>query len=279
MNRRTVGYTVLGLFVLTLAFAGLAAADDPILDPNEPPVRLKKKKGRDADKAVDKKSEPRKDGEDQEDRHKKKDADKGDKDKPPLPENEVDAKEEREQLINRMLKKMETVEERLAKNDPGLSTREMQRDILKDLDALIEQTKQQPPPKGSRSRQSSRSSKNSKNSKTSKNSKNSKNSGNPNSKNSRDKSGSKKDKGRGKSQSGRQGKKDGGGQGGGGDKNAKNKKNKLADLYKEVWGEWPKTLRMEMDAYSRAKYIREYEALLKQYYRTISEEDRSKKGD
>jgi hypothetical protein len=273
MNCSTVAYTVLGLFVLTLAYAGLAAADDPILDPNEPPVRLKKKKNLDGDKTVDKKTEPRKDGEDKkDDENKKKDG--ADKDKILDPEKEVDPKEERERLIKGMLKKMETVEERLAKNDPGLGTREMQRDILKDLDALIEQTKKQPPPQSRR--QSSRSQKNSRNPKNSKNSGNPKNS--KDSKKSKDKKGQRKDKASANSKKGREGKKDGNGQGGKA-KNAKKNKSKLAELYKDVWGELPKTLRLEMDAYSRAKYIREYEALLKQYYRTISEEDRSKKGE
>jgi hypothetical protein len=276
MNCRIVGYSAIGLFVLSLAWAGLAAADDPILDPNEPPVRLKKKKRPDADKAVDKKTEPGKEDEDKKgDEDKKKDADKNDKDKKPLPNTEAELKEERERLVKRMLKKMETVEERLAKNDPGLGTREMQRDILKDLDALIEQTKQQPPPQGSKSR--SNSSKNSRNQKNSKNSKNSKDS----QKSGKDKS--RKDKGRQKDKSsarkrGNEGKKDGNGAGGG-DKKSKMNKNKLAELYKDVWGHLPETMRQEMDAYSRAKYIREYEALLKQYYRTISEEDRSKEGE
>src|SRR5262249_38814432 len=54
--------------------------------------------------------------------------------------------------------------------------------------------------------------------------------------------------------------------------------NKLAELYKDVWGHLPETLRMEMDAYSREQFMAKYNELLKQYYATIAEKGR-RKGD
>jgi hypothetical protein len=272
VNRRTARYTGFGLFVLLLTFGGLAVADDPIFDPNEPPVRLKKKKKADADKATDNKPEPpKKDG------AAKKDAEP---DKP-KPKKLIDPEEERQRLVERVLKNMKEVEERLAKNNPGLGTREVQRDILKDLDALIEQSKQQPPPQGGRRNQSSKSSKGSQSSGKPKDSRKPKDSGKPKDsakgqgdKQQKDKKG---DKGKDKS---RQPKKGGNKDGGGGDSRmGKKDKNKLADLFKDVWGQFPETMRMEMDAYARAKFLPKYDALLKQYYRTISEQDRSKEGE
>jgi hypothetical protein len=279
-----VAHIAAGLLVLLLAWTGLAVADDPILDPNEPPVRLKKKKKPDADKAADKKMDTDKedpadkpDGEDKKDK-----SDKEAKDKPSRPDRQAELKEQRERLVKRMLGNMETVEERLAKNDPGLSTRELQRDILKDLDTLIEQTKRQPPPQSSsRQSRSSKSNKNSRNSKKPRNSSSSKGrkkSGSPMGGQQDNKSPRKGSQQKGK-EPGREGKRGGNGAGGGDKKNDK-KKNKLAEIYKNVWGHLPETMRAEMEAYSRAKYIREYEALLKQYYSNISDDDDdSNEGD
>jgi hypothetical protein len=158
VSRRWTAYPVIGLFVLTLAFVGLAVADDPKEDPDEPPVRLKKKVRPNKDKDVDKKDKdkevdrnptdrpPRKDGE------AKKDGDA----KKPVGKNPARPGEDRKKLVRRVLKNMKTSEDRLAKHDPGKSTRKIQKEILKDLDALIEQTRQNPPPQRRPPRQSSR---------------------------------------------------------------------------------------------------------------------------
>ena len=52
--------------------------------------------------------------------------------------------------------------------------------------------------------------------------------------------------------------------------------NKIADLYKDVWGHLPETLRQEMDQYSREQFMAKYNDLLKQYYATIAEKGRRK---
>src|SRR5207247_6191238 len=49
-----------------------------------------------------------------------------------------------------------------------------------------------------------------------------------------------------------------------------------ADLYKDVWGHLPETLRKEMDAYSRVEFMSKYNDLLQQYYSRLSEKGRSK---
>ena len=54
--------------------------------------------------------------------------------------------------------------------------------------------------------------------------------------------------------------------------------NKLADVYKEVWGHLPESLRQEMNAYSREQFMAKYEDLIKQYYARIAEKSR-RKGD
>ena len=54
---------------------------------------------------------------------------------------------------------------------------------------------------------------------------------------------------------------------------------KLADLYKDVWGHLPETLRAEMNAYaSREEFMAKYRDLLKQYYTTIAEKGQRKGG-
>ena len=47
---------------------------------------------------------------------------------------------------------------------------------------------------------------------------------------------------------------------------------RLADLYKDIWGHLPETMRAEMNAYaSREEFMTKYRDLLKQYYTTIAE--------
>ena len=60
------------------------------------------------------------------------------------------------------------------------------------------------------------------------------------------------------------------------DKDAKNKLNHIADLDRSPWGHLPESKRLEMDAYSRERFMPRYEDLLRQYYRTIAEQGRRK---
>ena len=62
-------------------------------------------------------------------------------------------------------------------------------------------------------------------------------------------------------------------------KSPEDKKNLNADLYKDVWGHLPESLRAEMNAYSNpSPFLPRYDDLIKKYYRTIAEQGR-KKGD
>lgn len=54
--------------------------------------------------------------------------------------------------------------------------------------------------------------------------------------------------------------------------------NKIADLYKDVWGHLPESLRLEMDQYGREQFMAKYRDILKQYYGTVAEKGR-RKGD
>ena len=58
----------------------------------------------------------------------------------------------------------------------------------------------------------------------------------------------------------------------------KGEMSKIADVYKDIWGHLPETLRQEMNQYSREQFMAKYNELLKQYYATIAEKGR-RKGD
>jgi hypothetical protein len=271
MNRPLIGLGLIGTLILAGAFAQPAAADDPVLDPADPPVRLKKKNR----PVREKKSEP----------PRKDDAKKNgettpaapDPDKPvrpkideakkPVPKKPVE--DERKKIVERILKNLDKAEQKLAKNDPGRATREIQRDIVKDLDRLIEQTRNQQPPQGGSSSSRSRSRKSQQ-----------KPNSMPRS------SGSQKNNGKAGRNDPKEGKSKGNGEGGNtnnpadksgmGGKGGKKENSKLNDLFKDVWGHLPETLRQEMDAYARAKFLPEYDLALRQYYRTLSEQGRKK---
>jgi hypothetical protein len=54
-------------------------------------------------------------------------------------------------------------------------------------------------------------------------------------------------------------------------------RNPNADLYKDVWGHLPESLRAQMDAYANdKKFMDKYDELIKKYYRTIAEQGRRK---
>jgi hypothetical protein len=61
-----------------------------------------------------------------------------------------------------------------------------------------------------------------------------------------------------------------------GGKTSQEGSSKIADLYKDVWGHLPESLRQEMDQYSREQFMAKYGDLLKQYYATIAEKGRRK---
>jgi hypothetical protein len=289
---------VAGLLVLAVAAAGLSAQDRKAADPDEPPVRLKKKerpktpepqepaRPKDEAKPADAKKPP-------EERLKKGDEPPDQPDQPEVDEDEV---------LNRVLKNSHTVEERLAKMEADEKTQQYQRDILKDLESLIraETANQQNQDQEQAEEQQQQSEKG-------------KQQGKP--QNGKPQAGKQQPKqspfarGRGRQQQqqmageqrgrrhrrlargnrpgrqqGDQQANDQPNQGGGGGKanqggnggKSPTEENRLADVYKDVWGELPRALRGEMNAYSREEFMDKYKDVLKKYYATIAEKGRRK---
>ncbi len=241
-------------------FTPLAAADDdPKPGQSEPPVRLKKKSKPNEDVDKDKKLQsPKK----EEAGKKEKEADE------PAVEPEQDSKE----IIGRISKNIDSTRVRLAQKDAGDGTQQLQRDIVKDLDTLIEQSNRQQQQQ-QQQQQEDQSDQNS-NSRQQRNQQASqrRNSGQQK----RQASGQKSaQSGQAKQQAQQQanGQKPGAGGAGGKKNDAPN-----ADLYKDIWGHLPETLRKEMDAYARVEFMSKYNDLLQQYYSRLSEKGRSK-GD
>jgi len=210
------------------------------------------------------------------------------------------AKTDAKELIERIHKNMDSSQERLGKQDPGADTRKIQKNIVKDLDDLIDQMENQ-----NQSQSSSSSS-----SKSKSQSKSSASQGADQGKSDKQdqaKGGPKQDEkkapasAKGQPKTGKAGsdpkqgkddltkagmdprKGDGGKDpkdltkkgGVGGDSNMK-EKNTVADLFKDVWGHLPSMKRLEMDAYSRERFMPRYDDILRQYYRTIAEQGRKK---
>src|SRR5262249_19034552 len=135
MIRRVLPLLFAGLFALAGAIAAQAPADK-----DEPPLRLKKKRPAaekpapvkpdpdDPDKPAEEKKEPA--GKKKEPAKEKEEAGK---EAPEPGEPEVDEKE----VLQRVTRNMRSVEDRLAKREIDEGTRQLQEDILKDLDSLI----------------------------------------------------------------------------------------------------------------------------------------------
>jgi hypothetical protein len=227
-----------GFLVLSLTIPGLRADDAKSQDQPEPPVRFKKK--------AKAKEEPK----DEEKKLKTKPQSKTEKEEPADAEPEKDAKE----IVARIAKNMEVSKDRLAKKDPGDGTRQIQRDIIKDIDSLIEQKKRQ--------QQQQQDQQNSQSSSARQQA-------------SQRQRGSRQQQTSSKQSNPRPQEASANNPGGGGNKK-KDAMGRDADLFKDIWGHLPETLRKEMDAYSRVEFMMKYNDLLKQYYATIAEKGRRK---
>lgn len=240
----------LGSALLFLA-AVPGRAGEPVPDPPEPPVRLKKKEKPPEPPASDKKPEPAKPPQPREPQPKE-----------PGDDKENDPEAEAAEILARVSKNMRNAEDRLAKKDAGAGTRQVQREILKDLDSLINQTRrQQQQQQQANQRQEQDSSEN------------------------KDQMRQKSAKGQQRKNQpaltqkpapGSQPKQQQANRPGSGGKSKQEAMSKIADLYKEVWGHLPETLRQEMDQYSREQFMAKYNDLLKQYYATIAEKGHRK---
>jgi len=268
---------------------------------------------------------------------KKADADKGAQD-------EVKEADKTKEILARLAKNMQASEELLGKKDPGDVTRQIQRDIVKDLDALIEQSKnqqnqsggggapqsspkqqggspkpqnnqnpdQQPKPKDQQQEQGGECKKGECKNAGGEKPGEAKDGGQgmgsasgqaPNPQGpARQQAGKAKDGGQKEERpmpaslgqkSGQEGKEGKNGQAKGqGQKDPKDGndgqvarakdhnpaiRNDLSDLFRNgIWGHYPDMRRQEMDAYQRERFLQRYEDLLRQYYRTLSEQNRKR---
>ena len=221
--------------VLSSVLLGLptahAGAGGPI--PPEPPVRLKKK------------DQPRP----MADEAKIKQPPKRD----PADENpNTEPGQDSARIAERVARRMTESERRLAKKELGDATLELQTDILKDLDLLLKQMREQQAAPSSPSANSSS---------------NRKESSAP-----RERSSTRSEQA-GASPVPRQAlggrAKTNGATGGPAN---------LAEVYKDIWGHLPETLRQEMDQYAREQFMPKYSELIQRYYATISEKGH-RKGD
>jgi hypothetical protein len=246
-----------GLVTFALLVASLAAADDPKPDQPEPPVRLKKKEKPKAEPLPDKKPPPP-----------KPDAKKGEG-KDDEPDDGTDPGEDPKVTLERLDKNMKDSAERLAKTDSGEGTRQVQRDILKDLDSLMKQLRQRQNNQSASSSSSSSGQKSDakQDQSASRRAQRLARAQQRAARNRQARSGQRRPENQprdGQAQSKNSG---AGGKSGGG-------MDRRPDAYKDVWGHLPEALRMQMDAYAREKFMAKYDELLKQYYATIAEKGR-----
>jgi len=263
---------VLTVFLLGFTLlAGLVVADDT-KDKPEPPVRLKKKNKPAADEAP------------------KPPAAEEKKPEPPMPPRAKDGKEDPEpapaetedekEVLNRISRNMRSAEDRLANRELGEGTEQLHRDILKDLDLFLQMQNQQNSDSSS-SPDQQQDAQNQPNQQSRQ-----KQQGQQNQQARGNRRGSRRQMARGNQQQGNQQQgnqqeqmaKSGGQNPGGGNAKKEEGANKIADIYKDVWGHLPESLRGEMNAYSREHFMAKYKDLIEQYYSSISEKGR-RKGD
>jgi hypothetical protein len=275
---RTVWLLVLALFAVFALLTSSAAQDKPGDQPD-----VLKKKARPPDKPAPEKPVPDAKEKDKDDR---KDAKSGkDKDEPDGPDPAKVAKE----IFERINKNIRSAEERLKAQDAGDGTQQIQRDVVKDLDSLIEQLKKQQEQQqqqqqqqqagaggggsskgqsggggGASKQRGSRQGRGSGQGQGSQKGGNQQGNGDQSAKGNGQ-------KGQPKGQGGPGGQ---GSAGGGMGGNSPISANKLADLYKDIWGHLPEDKRQEIDAYQKEGYMTKYRELLKLYYATIAEKGR-----
>jgi hypothetical protein len=253
---QAAGFTRVGLaflFLMVLITGSRVMADDGPADQTEPPVRLKKKARPQPDVPSEQRPEP----------PNKEAIPKKTEPPPKSAESKEDAElnaqnleEKIREITTRVAKNMSQAEQRLHKNDPGEATQQTQGDIVRDLDELIAQTMRQ-----QQQRQQSGSS-----------------SSSPNQRSEQARKGRMQQNqasGRPRPSQNLQSPNQNGGNARGGTR-SQEEMSKIADLYKDVWGHLPETLRQEMDQYSREQFMAKYGDLLKQYYATIAEKGRRK---
>ncbi len=298
MTRRLLPMFLAGMILLV----GLASAQQPG-KAEDPTPRLKRKK-RDGDTPPAPKLPSKDDNEQPKPKAKLPGDQEKAKEDPLEPEDGGgDPEEDEKDVLERIGRNMCAVEEKLSNRELGDPTSQQQRDIVRDLDSLIKKQQQSQSggggggsgaqqPQGGADQKGEPQDKDKQGTRRSQQRSSQKSAG----KNGQSRSQQRRERGqrsgrqRGgpgqqKGQPGSEQKQSqqqpsgGGNQPGGGGKSPESKKNLNADLYKEVWGHLPESLRAEMNAYSNpSPFMPRYDDLIKKYYRTIAEQGR-KKGD
>ncbi len=188
-----------------------------------------------------------------------------------------------QETINRLSKNFRKVEDKLQKKDPGDDTQQVQKDIIKDLDELIDQTRRQEEQMQDQQNQQQQQQQQGQRSQQSKRQRMMQAQRN---RQQRNRSARRQQQGQRQNQLSRQQQQQQQDQPQGGDGSnppdggaaKRDFAAKTADLYKDIWGHLPETLRQEMTQYTREQFMPKYNELLKQYYATIAEKGR-KQGD
>jgi hypothetical protein len=280
---------------------GLAIAQDPPGDGDDPPVRLKKRSRPDA--AEPPPQEPQKPAEppkEPKERLKPREPKQGEPKEgdDPGPAGD-DAQPDEAEVLNRVGKNMRTSEDRLDHAELTDGTRQVQEDIIKDLDSLINQLKNggegqdqndQQDQQGDQQNQQDKQqgAKQKQNGQTKigmgKQKRSLRGQQQAKAQQGRKPAGQKPGQQQGQqamaqNQNGGQNQQQGaqqpaleGGRGG----QSEAAPSKLAEMYKDVWGHLPETMRAEMNAYSREQFMAKYNDLIKQYYSTVAEKSRKK---
>jgi hypothetical protein len=269
---------VLGLFFLVFAVVPwINAADPPDGDQDEPP-RLKKKEKPAAPKEDPDKKPAAEDKKDKKTEPAPKERERikiGDEppDKPAEPEVDI------QELLSRLLKKTRTTEERLANKEVGEGTRQMQRDILKDIESLIAESQRQQNSPDNQQQQDQQGGASQGQQKQQQQGGMGQQRGQRRQMARGQRRGQRNQMARGQGEQDQQGEQqeqsaqNNGKQGGGGN-GGQEEMNKLAEVYKDIWGHLPEALRAEMMSYTREQFMDKYKDQLKRYYSTIAEKGR-----
>ena len=280
--KRYLAAFLLGAFLLS----SWALAEPPAGDAPEPPVRLKKKKKAQPEVPPDK---PEVKPEKPEPKPKPKldeDPQLDPRDDVKLPRNEEDSESD---IMRRLTKNARLSEEKLAKRETGEGTRKLQEEVLKDLDRLLEQSKNQQNQQNQQNQDQQNQGGDSKGNQPMGGSADQQPGGQSAKQRAQQRAAQRKQRGGGKqSGQGSQGSGQKGEQqaqkpgqggntpGGGASGNPQGKDPKDPDKKYDLWGHLPEKERALMNKEMEQKFMEKYDELTREYYRTIAEKSRRK---
>jgi hypothetical protein len=259
------------VLALSIGLVGWSIAQPPA-EPEEPPVRLKKKKKTTPEKPESPPEKPEPLPEPKKKPKLDEDADLDPRDDIRMPQGE---EPEEDEIIRRIIRNTRLSEEKLANRETGEATRKLQDEVIRDIDRLLEQQKQ--------------------NQQNPQDQKNDNPSGGMGQDQNQQRSAQEREERRKRRMSGQQtasrnqggqqqgqgGAKSGQGQGngntpGGGGTGAKGDPRDPEKKF-DLWGHLPEKERALMNKEMEQRFMEKYDDLTKQYYRTIAEKSRPRK--